>query len=217
MMKLYYFPLSGYSQKTLVALYEKNAKFEPVLVNLFDPAAKAEYLKVSRLGKVPFLKVEDADWNVPESSIIIEYIDRHVTGGTKLIPDDPDKARQVRFHDRLFDLYVNEPSGKIFFDGLRPEGSKDPYGVKQAQDRLENTLAIFDEVMAKKTWAMGDAFTMADCAACPALNQAKMLGATSKFRHVEAYLARLCERPSYARVLKEAEPFMAQFMAAHKK
>ena len=34
---------------------------------------------------------------VPESSIIIEYIDRHCPGGTKLIPDDPDLSRQVRF------------------------------------------------------------------------------------------------------------------------
>jgi glutathione S-transferase len=217
MMKLYYFPLSGYSQKTLTALYEKGAKFEPVLVNLFNPTEKAEYAKVNRLGKVPFLHVSEGDWKVPESSIIIEYIDRHCPGGTKLIPDDPDLARQVRFRDRLFDLYVNEPTGKIFFDGMRPEGSKDPYGVKLAHERLESTLTLVDEIMAKNTWAMGDAFTMADCAAAPALNQVKMMGMLGKYRHVEAYANRLCERPSYARVLKEAEPFMAQFMASQKR
>jgi glutathione S-transferase len=216
-MKLYYFPLSGYSQKTLTAFYEKGTPFEPMLVNPFDPAAKAEYLKVNRLGKVPCLKVEEGDWTVPESSIIIEYIDRHFPGGTKLIPDDPDKARQVRFRDRLFDLYINEPAAKIFFDGLRPEGSRDPYGVKQAQERLESTLAIIDGVMSKNTWSMGDDFTMADCAAGPALNQAKMVGAFGKFPHVEAYFNRLCERPSFARVLKEAAPFVAQFMASQKK
>jgi len=217
MMKFYYFPLSGYSQKTLTALYEKNAKFEPHVVNLFNPEEKAAFAKVNRLGKVPFLHVEEGDWKVPESSIIIEYIDRHVAGGTKLIPDDLDLARQVRFRDRLFDLYVNEPSGKIFFDTMRPEGQKDPYGVKQAQERLENTMTLVDEMMAKKTWAMGDAFTMADCAAAPALNQVKMMGMLGKYRHAEAYFARLCERPSFARVQKEAEPFMAQFMAMQAK
>jgi glutathione S-transferase len=217
-MKLYYFPLSGYSQKTLVALYEKGAKFEPMLVNLFNPAEKAEYTsKVNRLGKVPCLKVEEGDRTIPESSIIIEYIDRHCPGGTKLIPDDADLARQVRFHDRIFDLYVNEPSGKIFFDGMRPEGMHDTLGVKQAHERIESTLALVDERMAKNTWALGDTFSMADCAACPALNQVSMMGGLSKFRHVEAYFARLRERASFARVLQEAAPFTAQFMASQKK
>jgi glutathione S-transferase len=216
-MKFYYFPISGYSQKTLMALYEKGAKFEPAIVNLFSPPEKAEYLKVNRLGKVPFLHIAEGDWKIPESSIIIEYIDRHCPGGTKLIPDDPDLARQVRFRDRIADLYVNEPSGKIFFDGMRPEGQKDPFGVKQAHERLENTLTMFDEIFEKRTWAMGDTFSMADCAAAPALNQVKMLGLLGKHRRAEAYLNRLCERPSYARVLKEAEPFMAQLMAGMKK
>src|SRR5262249_9155271 len=148
----------------------------PVIVNIFDPAAKADYRKINRLGKVPTLAIEKDDWRVPESSIIIEYIDRHCPGGTKLIPDDPDLARQVRFRDRLFDLYVIETTGKIFFDGMRPEGSRDPYGVKQAQETLQTMLAVLDEQSAKRTWAMGDTFSMADCAAAPALNQCKMLG-----------------------------------------
>ena len=218
MLKFYYFPLSGYSQKTLTAMYEKGVKFEPVIVNLFNPAEKAEYTsKVNRLGKVPFLHVSEGDWKLPESSIIIEYIDRHCPGGTKLIPDDPDLARQVRFRDRMFNLYVSEPSGKIFFDNMRPEGSKDPFGVKQAHERLELTLTLVNEMMAKNTWAMGDSFTMADCAAAPALNQVKMLGLLAKHRNCESYLNRLLERPSFARVQKEAAPFLEKFMAGQKK
>lgn len=216
MLKLYYSPLSGYSQKTLMAFYEKGAAFEPVLVSLFDPAARAEYQKLNPIGKVPFL-VAEGGWEVPESSIIIEYIDRHCPGGTKLIPDDPDLARQVRFRDRIADLYINEPTAKIFFDGLRPEGQRDPLGVKQAVDRLERTLAMLEEPFAKLTWCMGDEFSMGDCAAAPALNQAQGLGLLGKFKNVSAYYHRLCERPSYARVLKEAAPYLAEFVARQKK
>jgi glutathione S-transferase len=217
MLKLYFHPLSGYSQKTLMAFYEKGAKFEPTIVNLFDPAAKAEYRKINPLGRVPFLKVEELDWNIPESSIIIEYIDRHCPGGTKLIPDDPDLARQVRFRDRIVDCYVTDTTGKMFFDTLRPEGSRDPLGVQQARETLEAALTLLDRAMATKTWAMGDTFSMADCAAAPALNQANMFGALEAHKNVLAYYKRLCERPSYARILKDAEPYMAQFMASQKK
>jgi glutathione S-transferase len=144
-MKLYYHPLSSYSQKTLMAFYEKGCAFEPVLINLMDEQAKSEYKKIYPMGKVPFVRIEEKSWSVPESSIIIEYIDRHFPGGTKLIPDDPDLARQVRMRDRFFDFYVNDPMVKIFFDGFRPEGQKDPYGVQQAKDRLDTAFAMIDQ------------------------------------------------------------------------
>jgi glutathione S-transferase len=218
MLKLYYSPLSTYSQKTLMAFYEKGAAFEPVIVSLFEPGGRAEYLKVNPLGKLPFLEVSGAEsWKVPESSIIIEYIDRHCPGGTKLIPDDPDLARQVRFRDRLNDLYITEPCGKIFFDTRRPEGQNDPYGVKEARERLASTLAILDGAMANNTWAMKDTFSMADCAAAAALNIANFFGALEPFKNVGAYYKRLCERPSYARVLKEAAPYYEKLMAGMKR
>ncbi len=208
-MKLYYNPVSSYSQKVMMALYEKECPFEPMIVNLMDEAARAEYKKVFPLGKVPFLDVPEKSWQVPESSIIIEYIDRHYPGGTKLIPDDPDLARQVRMRDRMLDLYVNEPMGKIFFDGRRPEGSRDPLGVTQARERLNNMYAVLDNALAKDTWAMGDLFSMADCAAAPALQYARMVHPFENHKHLTAYLGRLTERPSFARVLKEAAPYFA--------
>src|SRR5262252_5379474 len=119
-MKLYYFPLSPYSQKALIALEEKGVPCDRELVNLGDAAARAAYDKVNRFGKVPFLRDEARDWSVPESSIIMEYVEQHVSGGTQLIPSDPDQARQARFHDRVFDLYITEQALKIFFDGRRP-------------------------------------------------------------------------------------------------
>ena len=53
---------------------------------------------------------------------------------------------------------------------------------------------------------MGDAFTLADCAAAPALFYVNMIVAPIAATHpnVDRYLKRLMERPSYARALKEA-------------
>lgn len=210
-MKLYYHPVSSYSQKVLMAFYEKGASFEPVLVNLMDPAGRAEYTKTNPLGKIPLLRVEEKDWGVPESSIIIEYIDRHCPGGTKLIPDDPELARQVRFRDRVWDLYVTSNVHKIFFDTHRPAGKNDPFGVEQAKKELETALTLIDTEMGKRknTWALGETFSMADCAAAPALFYCRLLHPFAKHANVTAYANRLMERSSYQLVQKEAAPYLA--------
>jgi glutathione S-transferase len=211
-MKLYYHPLSSYSQKVVTAFHEKGLAFEPAIVSMMDPAAKAEYKKVHPLGKLPLLIDEKKNNRiVPESSIIIEYIDRHYAGGTKLIPDDPDLARQARFKDRMMDLYVNDPMAKIFFDGMLPEGQRDPHGVTKAKETLDTIFNVIDKDLEGKTWALGDTFTMADCAAAPALAYSSMVHPFAAYKNLTAYANRLRERPSFAKVLKEAEPHMAAF------
>lgn len=210
-MKLYFNPVSSYSQKTLMAFYEKDVPFEPVAVNLFDPKGREEFRKIHPLCKVPYLHIEDQDWNVPESSIIIEYLDQKFPDkGTKLIPSDPDRARQTRMRDRFFDFYVNDTMQKIFFDSMRPAGKNDPFGVEQAKERLQAAYEILDKEMANKTWAMGDDFTLADCAAAPALGYTRVVFPFDQFKNVTAYANRLAERPSFQRVMKDAAPILAQ-------
>jgi glutathione S-transferase len=215
-MKLYYHPVSSYSQKTVMAFHEKGVTFEPKIVSLMDPQQKAEYRKVHPLAKLPLLVDEKAGRTIPESSIIIEYIDRHCPGGTKLIPDDPDLARQVRFKDRMMDLYVNDSMSKILFDGMRPEGKHDTIGVDDAKGRLDALFAVMDRDLEGKTWAMGDTFSMADCAAAPALAYCRMVHPFDAHKNLSAYASRLFERPSFAKVHKEAEPFLAAFGSSSK-
>jgi glutathione S-transferase len=210
-MKLYFNPVSSYSQKALIALYEKGCAFEPVIINLMDPKDRESLKQVYPLAKVPFLRVEEKKLELSEASIIVEYVDRHSTGGPKLLPDDPDQALQVRMQDRFFDLYVSDSVTKIFFDGFRPEGKNDPYGVQQARDRLDSIYAFLDQQLASRTWAAGDAFSMADCAAAPALFYARMVHPFEAHKHLSAYFTRLMERPSFQRVVKEAEPHLAMF------
>jgi glutathione S-transferase len=209
-MKLYYLPVSPYSQKARIALDEKGVHYEKEIVNLGDPAARAAYEKLNRFGKVPFLVDEKRDWRVPESTIIIEYIDRHCQGGTQLIPQDPDLARQARFHDRCFDLYITEQVLKIFFDGRRPEDKRDPFGVDAARKRLDKTYAMYDDHMAKRQWVLGDTFSLGDIAAVPALTMGRQIHTWEAHANLAAYFARLTARPSVQGVLQETMEFMAR-------
>jgi glutathione S-transferase len=210
-LKLYYHPVSSYSQKTLMAFYEKGVPFEPVIVDLFDPNARAEFKKTARLGKVPYLRDDARDWGVPESSIIIEYIDANFDGGPRLIPQDPELSRQARFRDRVFDLYLMEPMTKIFFDGRRPTGERDPSGVREARETLDTMYGIIDGYIGKQEWAFTQGFGIADCAAAPALHYARVMHPFDAYPNLVAYHKRLLGRPSFQRVLKEAEPYMKAF------
>ena len=205
-LKLYFHPLSSFCHKVLIALYETGTPFEPRIVDLMGEAA--EYRKIAPLGKIPVLRDETKTLTIPETSIIIEYLAQHYPGPTQLFPADRDLCRQVRLHDRIYDLYVNVPMQNIVADRLRPADKKDPFGVDQARALLKTSLDMIERDMAGDRWAVGDGFTMADCAAAPALFYADMMQPFREtHRKTAAYLDRLMERPSYARVLKEAEPY----------
>ena len=104
----------------------------------------------------------------PRRPIIIEYLAVHIPGRCRLIPDEPDAALDVRLMDRFFDNYVSTPQGPIVFDANPPEGEHDPYGVEQSRAMLDKAYAWLDARMAGRT-GRGDAFSLADCAAAPAL------------------------------------------------
>ncbi len=208
-LKLYFHPLSSFCQKALTAFYENDTPFEPIIVDLFNEASAAAFKKIWPIGRFPVLRDEARDRTVPESSIIIEYLAQHYPGKTRLVPADAELARQMRLRDRFFDLYVNVPMQKIVTDKLRPAGKNDPFGVAEAKTLLQIALGMVDRDMATKTWVMGDGFSMADCAAAPPLFYASMLmpfGATHK--NAARYLDRLMERPSFARAVKEAQPYL---------
>jgi glutathione S-transferase len=211
-LTLYYHPLASFCWKVLIALYENDTPFKPHLVDLGDPVSSAAFKAIWPIGKFPVLRDDARDQTIPETSIIIEYLAQYYPGATELVPPDADLARQTRLWDRFYDLYVSEPMQKIVGDRIRPAGKKDPFGVEAAKATLETAYALIEEEIAAKTWAMGDVFSMADCSAAPALYYAnKVLPFGDEHRNVAAYLARLQERPSFARTLKEAEPYFAMF------
>jgi glutathione S-transferase len=206
-LRLYYHPLSSFCWKALIALYEKGVDFTPQLVDFSDPEQEAAFRALWPVRKFPVLKDEAEDRLIPESSIIIEYIDQKFPGGPRLIPADPTRAREMRLRDRFFDLYVHVPMQKVMTDRLRPAGKHDPFGVDQAKEQIETCYRMIDQEMDGRTWLMGDDFTMADCAALPALFYGNMAVPFGENRNVALYLDRLKQRPTVARVLREAAPY----------
>jgi glutathione S-transferase len=211
-LTLYYHPLSSFCMKVLIALYENDTPFTPHIVDLMDETQRSAFLKIWPAGKFPVLRDEARNRIIPETSVIIAHLDRHFPGAVRLIPDDADVASQMHVYDRVFDNYVNQNMQRVVFDRLRPADQRDPYGVDQAKTHLRTTLDMIERDIAGRTWIMGDDFTMADCAAAPALFYAdKIIPLKDNHRQAAGYLGRLVRRASFLRVLKEAKPYLAMF------
>lgn len=208
---LYYHPLSSYCHKVLVALDMMGADVEKQLVNPGDAAERARLLALWPTGKIPLLV--DGGRPVPETSLMIEHLQRHhARGGSTLLPDDPDEALEVRLWDRVFDLYVMTPMQVHTADRLRPEGQKDPYGVAQAREQLLSAYAFIDRHLNGRTWACRNAFSMADCAAAPALFYAlAYVPLPPEHVHLGAYFERLMAHPAVARTVDQARPWLKYF------
>jgi glutathione S-transferase len=207
-LTLYYHPLASFCHKVLIALYEHGVDFDKRLINLGDEADRAELRAVWPLTKFPVLRDGRRGRDVAETSIIIEYLDRHFAGARKLIPEDWDNALEVRLWDRVFDNYVQGPMQAIVLDRLRG-GNGDMSGERAA---LDTVYRMIDERMAARQWVAGDAFSMADCAAAPALFYAEtLLDFPEECKHLAAYYERLMARPSVARVMQEAKPYFSMY------
>jgi glutathione S-transferase len=206
-MKLYAHPFSSYSQKVLIALYENASPFE--YRSLEDPLANAELASLWPLKRFPVLV--DRGRTLLETSTIIEYLDNHHAGPVRLIPEG-DAGIEVRMLDRLFDNYVMTPMQKIVLNQLRPEADRDAYGVNEARGLLDKIYAWLDERLAGRSWAAGESFTLADCAAAPSLFYADWVHEIpSIYADLRAYRARVLARPSVVRAVDEARPYRRYF------
>ena len=207
-LTLYLHPLASFCHKVLIGLYEQNIAFEPKIVDFGDPDSHASFMRVWPVGKIPVLHDEARGRTIPETTIIIEYLDQHCSSSTKMIPVDRELALQARLWDRFFDNYVHVPMQKIVLDKIRGEHERDPKGVAEARATLATAYEMIDRQLGDKRFAIGSEFSIADCAATPALFYAHTLapfeGTHSK---LAAYFERLLERPSVRRTIGEARPY----------
>ena len=206
-MKLYAHPFSSYCQKVLIALYENDLPFD--YRHIEDPAANEELTSLWPLRRFPVLL--DGERTVIESSTIIEHLQLHHAGAVRLVPDG-DAGIEARMLDRVFDNYVMTPMQKVVHDAMRPEPARDAYGVTDARGLLDRIYAWLDERLAGREWAIGDAFTLADCAAAPSLFYADWAHEIpEEHATLRGYRARLLARPSVARAVDEARPYRSYF------
>lgn len=209
-LRLYFHPFSSYCQKALVACYENAVAFEPRMLDGPDSPAMRELAALWPLKRFPVLV--DGDRTVFEATCIIEYLGLHRPGPVRLIPDDPDQAVEARMLDRFFDNYVSTPQQKIVFDALRPEAVRDPHGVTEARALLDSAYAWLEQRLVGRTWAIGEQFSLADCAAAPFLFYADWTHPIGPAHpRVLAYRQRLLARPSFARAVDEARPYRPFF------
>jgi len=209
---LYFHPLASFCHKVLMALYENESPFTGHIVDLANADSRASFIDVWPLGKFPVLRDETLSRTIPETTIIIEYLDQHYPGAHPLLPELEAERLDARLWDRFFDLYVQVPMQKIVADRLRSDGERDPCGVADAKAALMTAYDMIDRHMASRTWAIGKSFSIADCAAAPALFYAGIVAPFSDTHpNVVAYFERLLERPSFKRVLAEARPYFQFF------
>ncbi len=209
-MELFSHPFSAYCQKALIAFYENETPFTVRMLSSDDAATGAEFASRWPVKRFPILI--DGDRTILEATTIIEYLDVNHPGPVHLIPKDPQAAIDVRMMDRVFDNYISTPLQKMVFDALRSPEARDAQGVAEARAMLDTTYAWLDGTMADREWAAAGAFSLADCAAAPALFYADWTHPIAPlFPNLRAYRARLLARPSFARAVDEARPFRSFF------
>jgi glutathione S-transferase len=202
-------PFSSYTWKVLIALYADETPFDYRNVDPAFPDNGAELQRISPFGLFPTL-VDDGEV-VLESTPIIEHLQAKRPGPNRWIPDG-DEGRRTRFLDRFFDLHVMTNMQAPVADRLRPEGAKDPYGVAKALDRLRVAYDWLEANLDDGPWALGEDFSLADCAAAPSLFYADWVEQIGEERpRLKAYRARLLAHPAVSRCVEEARPYRAYF------
>jgi glutathione S-transferase len=209
-LTLFAHPFSSYCQKVLIALYENATPFTYRLLSPDHPENTSQFAQFWPVGKFPLLV--DGDRRVMESSIIIEHLQMTHPGPVRFIPDDRSSALEVRMLDRIFDNHVMAQMQRVVNDALRPPERRDQVEVEQAEAALEKAYDWLDRWLERREWAVADAFSLADCAAAPALFYADWVHPIPEaLARLTAYRARLLARPSFARAVDEARPYRPLF------
>lgn len=205
-------PLSSYTWKGEIALIEKRADYRFCSI---DGDANAENVAalqaISPLGKFPALRHGTVQHF--ESSILIEYVDRLYPDAPALIPADAAAALRVRLLDRVYDNYVMAPVQAIVAEHLpflTPE--PDAARIERARITLRSIYGWLERQVSNDGWSGGADFSLADCAAAPALFYADWVeplpDSAPKLR---ALRARLLARASVAHVVEQARPYRHLF------
>jgi glutathione S-transferase len=208
LLTLYYHPLSSFCHKALIALYENGCEFDKRIIDLGNQADSAELGAIWPFRKFPVLRDHVRNRNVPETTLIIEYLDHFFKCAHPLLPENWDDALQVRHWDRLFDNYVQAPMQKIVSDRI----SNTQGNLTSERAMLDTAYGMVDRRMLSLTWVAGENFSMADCAAAPMLFYASTVQPfPTEASNLSGYFDRLMQRPSVQRVIEEAKPYFSLY------
>lgn len=208
--ELYGHPFAAFVWKPLIALYEREVAFTFRMVDGDHPENLARIAELSPTGQFPALI--DGDTCLTQSNAVIEYLDLYHGDAVTMVPANAREALEARMMADIFDDYVADPMQQIVGDALRDKTETDPRGVANAHARLERTYDWLDKRLQSREWAACGRFTIADCAAAPALFYSDWVHPIAPgYSALAAYRARLLARPSVARVVDEARPYRGFF------
>jgi glutathione S-transferase len=210
-MKFYFAPASSYSQRVLIALLEKQARFDAIEIDLFDAAARARYAAVNPFLKVPALETDEGRI-LYEACVCIEHVDL-ACPGPRLLPADPARALEVRFLERVVDVYLNAGRQALFDDSQRPPAERGGPATAKALRLLVTACELLEGRLEGRRFLAGDDLSLADCAAVPTLHALRLVHALTLPR-LTAYYERQLARPSVARVLEAGRPQLVRMLAS---
>lgn len=175
-------PRCPYCARVRITLAEKGVTHETVVVDLDD--RPAWLYEMNPLGRVPVITRDD--WVLPESAVINEYLEE-THPDPPLLPSDPEARAAARLLILRYDDFTRP------YYALRR-------GQPGAEREFAEALAVLDSRLAQSPFLTGTTFGLADVAFVPWVIRARdLLGVSlAATASVEAWLARLVERPSVA-------------------
>lgn len=210
-MKLYYAPASSYSQRVLIALYEKDLSFTPIEVNLFEPQAREQYQKINPFAKIPTLETDSGEI-IFEACVMIEYLDRQFPQQPCLLV--PERILEIRSFERIIDVYINGGREVLFADSQRQLELRGKPEVIKARRLLETACSFLEDRLQTQTWLVGEQFSLADCTAAPTLTYLRLVYDYQHLPNLTNYMRRLESRSAVARVQREGSVQMNQMLAS---
>ena len=195
-------------------LEEVGAPYETQILGYGTSMKDPAYLAINPLGKIPALKLDDGV-SIFESDTILEYLE-DVFPAHPLRPADPLLAARARLVARIGDLYVSTPMAGLFKQMMG--GQPDPAIVAYELARMEQGLGHLDKVIGDKGFAVGEAFTTADCHLMPVVHflttierAFKRDDLTADHPRVAAYRAWMKTHPLGAKIGAEIDEGLAAF------
>jgi len=183
MLTMYDAARCPYCARARIALAEKDIEFESFEIDLGD---RPQWIYAKNpTGRVPVIE-EDA-WILPESSVIMEYLEERYPEPPLLPPDPADRALA-----RVW-IFRHDDFTKPYYALRRGEDG--------AAELFDEQLAKLDAALERQPWLTGAEYGLADIAYVPWVLRARdMLGVSlDEFPAVRSWLDRLEERPAVAR------------------
>jgi GST-like protein len=208
-LQLYSLPTPN-GVKVSIMLEETGLPYEPHLVS-FDTndQVSPEFLSLNPNNKIPAILDPNGPGGKPlalfESGAILIYL-AEKTG--RLMPADP----AGRYHTIQWLMFQMGGVGPMFGQvGFFNKFAGKSYEDKRPRDRYvaesKRLLGVLNRQLAENAWIMGDAFTIADVATFPWINnligfyEAGALVGIEDFPHVTRALGAFVARPAVARGL----------------